>query len=243
MTEHEQQHFDMLQRGPCVTPEYAKGYYGLAWPLPGDASLDFDRWVNQRRRDKCGDGVASRYELEGFLQQQAVVPKKWMGARLGMTVASLDELLARLADIGMRPNRYIVYPDLVAESLSEDIVPNLPGLKFRTFSDHNTFCARLHADLDKVLGIKVQPLFCATSDRIGDDYRKFASHFDCITLDPLSGRHQMWLDFRKPLNLGPDRCSKLLYTENQEVMRPFCAGACEPADLERYELFLSGQHA
>jgi hypothetical protein len=157
-----------------------------------------------------------------------------------MKTASLDELLSRLDDIGMRSQRYVIYADLVAESLSEDLVPNLPGLRFRTFSDHNSFCQRLHADIEKTLGIKVQPLFCATADRL-QDWRQYASHFDCITLLPVSGRHQLWLDFRKPLNLGPDRCSRLFYAENREALRPYCAGTQEPDDLETYIQFLAGQ--
>src|SRR5580692_3143788 len=110
MTEQEQQRFDILRQGPCVPAEYVSDYYGLPWPLPDDLRPDYEAWVSHlKRRPNCGEGQVSRFELESFLQQKNVVPKKWMGARLGMKVASLDELLARLKDIGMRPQRYIVY--------------------------------------------------------------------------------------------------------------------------------------
>ena len=242
MDEHEQQRFDFLRQGPCVPVQYVRDYYGLPWPLPGDLRPDFEAWQRRLpRRVNCGEGCVSRYEVETFMQQRNVVPKKWIGARLGMKVVSLDELLSRLQDIEMRPQQYVVYADLIAESLSEDVVPKLPGLKFRTFSDHNSFCQRLHADLEKVLGIKVQQLFCATADRLQDYPRQFASNFDCITLAPVSGKHQMWLDFRKPLNLGPDRCSKLFYAENRDALRPYCAGTQEPDDLEEYIHFMAGQ--
>ena len=101
----------------------------------------------------------------------------------------------------MRRERYVVYADLIDESLPEDLATNLPGLRFHAFSDHNSFCQRLHADLEKTLQIKVHPLFCATADRL-QDRRQYASDFDCTTAEPVSGKHQMWLDFRKPLNLG-----------------------------------------
>jgi hypothetical protein len=238
----EQQRFDFLRQGPCVPSQYVRDYYGLPWPLPDDLRTDFEAWQRQlRRRVDCGEGNIPRYELETFMQQKNVVPKKWIGARLGMTVASLDQLLSGLRGIGMRPQRYVAYDDLIDESLSEELVPNLPGLRFRTFSDHNSFCERLHADLEKTLGIKVQPLFCATSDRLHDYPRQFASNFDCITLSPVSGKHQVWLDFRKPLNLGPDRCSKLFYVENRDALRPYCAGTQEPEDLEDYVQVLAGQ--
>jgi hypothetical protein len=241
MTEQEQQWFDMLRQGPCVPDGYVRDYYGLDWPLPDDVLPDYEKWLRQRNRPyNCGHGWASRYELENFLQQKAILPKKWMAASLGTDVSSLEQLLGRLDDIGMRRQRYVVYDDLIDESLPEHIITNLPGLKFRTFSDHNSFCERLHAELKEVVEIEVQPLFCATSDRIGDDPRQFASDFDCITLAPLSGKHQVWLDFRKPLNLAPDRCSKLLYAENRDELHDFCAGTQEPDDLERYLQFLAG---
>jgi hypothetical protein len=63
-------------------------------------------------------------------------------------------------------------------------------------------------------------------------------HLDCLTVEPVSATHQMWLDFRKPLNLPPDRCSKLLYVENRDLLRPYCAGTQEPEDLGEYERFV-----
>src|SRR6266436_5319085 len=101
MTGEEQYRFEMLRQGPCAPPEYFAGYYGFGWPLPDDVRADYEAWLNQlKRRHGCSDGRGSRYELESFMQQKGVVPKKWMGARLGMQVGSFNELLARLADIG-----------------------------------------------------------------------------------------------------------------------------------------------
>ena len=141
----------------------------------------------------------------------------------------------------MRPQRYVIYQDLVATSLPEDLVRDLPRLRFRLVSDHNEFCRRLHTELEKMLQIQVLPLFCETSEILGEEPKQFARDFDCMTLKPLSGRHQVWLDFRKPLNLGPDRCSKLFYAENREVLRPYRSGGRDPEDLEIYIQFLTEQ--
>ena len=150
MTPQEQRHFELLKKGPCVLVEYVNEYYGLPWPLPNDVRPDFEAWQSQlRKRATCEAGSVSRYELETFMQQKNLVPKKWMAAWLGMKDSSFEELLARLKTIGMQPQRYIVYPDLIAESLSEDLVSGLSGLRFRTFSDHNSFCERLHAELGR----------------------------------------------------------------------------------------------
>ena len=240
MTGLEQRHFEMLRQGPCVPAEYVTAFYGLPFPLPDDFRTKYETWASQRRRRPgCDKECISRYELESFMRKLKVVPKKWMGARLGMSLHSIELLLSHLEEIGMQPQRYVVYSDLISEALPEDIIPNLPSLKFRISSDHNSFCTRLHIDLDQVLGFKVEPLFCATSDRIQDYPRQFASDFDCLTLAPVSGKHQIWLDFRKPLNLPPDRCSKLFYVENREALRPYCASTEEPADLDVYAQLLA----
>lgn len=242
MNEDEQVRFDNLRNSACVPTRYITEYYGLPWPLPEDMRPDFEAWTSQLpRRVSCGEAQVSRYEVETFMQKKDVVPKKWMGARLGMTVESLNELLNGLPEIGMSSQRYVVYADLIAESLSEDLVLNFPRFRFCTFSDHNARCTRLHAEVEQVLKIKVEPLYCATSLRIGEAPRQFANNFDCITLEPLSGKHQMWLDFRKPLNLGPDRCSKLFYVENRNSLGEYFAGTQEPDDLDEYVRFLGGQ--
>jgi len=119
MTPEEEQRFNFLRSGQCVPVEYVRDYYGLQWPFQNDPLHDYEAWaVRFRRREACAGGCVPRYELEAFMQQQHVVPKKWMGARLGMTVASFDLLLAHLQDIGLRPQRYIIYPQLISEALS-----------------------------------------------------------------------------------------------------------------------------
>jgi hypothetical protein len=240
MTPDEKERFDRLREGPCVSPQYIKEYYGLPWPFEDELKQDFERWSTKvHRKNQCSEDSVSRYELESFMTQGRLVPLTWMAARLGMVPDSLRELLLHLHELGMRPQRYQVYAELISDSLSEDLVPALPGLKFRTFSDQNSFCSRLHSDLESTLGLKIQPLYCATSTRLKEYERQFASHFDCITLEPLSVKHQVWLDFRKPLNLGPDRTSKLFYVENRKVLRPYSAGSAEPEDLERYKEFIA----
>ena len=221
--------------------EYILGYYGLTWPFEGELVHDFQLWRNQAHKQiNCAQDQAPRYMIESFMQQKHVVSRKWMAARLGMTEASFNELAQRLHEIGLRPQRYVVYPRMIAESLPEDIVPALRALRFRTFSDHNSFSERLHAALLDELGLHVDPLFCATSLVMQDYPRQYANNFDCITLEPLSGRHQVWLDFRKPMNLGPDRCSKLLYFENHNALEAYRAGTREP-DLTAYEQFIGAQ--
>jgi len=243
MTLEHLQRFEMLQTGPCVPTEYLRDYYGLILPLSGPAQAAFDPYTaSLPRRTPCPADHDSRYEVEGFMSRSELRTKKWMGARLGMQTESLESVLSVLNRIGIQRTRYEVGTEFVAEPLKDDLIRSLPGLRFRTFSDHTAFCERLHAELAK-LELNIAPLYCATADRLGE-WRRYAAYFDCLTLEPLSPAHSMWLNFRKPMNLPPDRCSKLFYVENREALRPFTAGTTEPEDLDTYQQFLAGgKHA
>jgi hypothetical protein len=190
-----------------------------------------------------GDRI-SRYVIEGFLQKNRVLPRKWMAARLGLTPDYFTRLLPQMQRLLPR-NSYVVHAVLIDHNLIEDCVTNLPGLRFRTFSDHESFCSRLHEALAKELAIPNQEfhanaLWCATDQWLagnaddGDYPRRYAQHFDCITCEPLSLAHATWLDFRKPMSLSPDRCSKLTYVRYHEELERYNAGTREPDDLARY---------
>jgi hypothetical protein len=57
----------------------------------------------------------------------------------------------------------------------------------------------------------------------------FASDFDCITFEPIGLRHQVWLDFGKPINLSPDVCGIHTYARHSRLLRPFLMAGEEPA--------------
>ena len=171
------------------------------------------------------------------MQANGVVPFKWMAARLGMEERSFGRLLDELPRLGIRPQQFLAYPNagLVSESLPEYLISHLPGLRFRVFGDHNAFCRQLHIALKDTIGLDVEELFCETAKEIGD-WREYAGFFDCLTLKALSGKHAIWLNFRKPLNLEPDRCSKLFYCANHATLADIRAGNADP-DLSDYDCF------
>ncbi len=244
MTNEQEQRLQLLAHGPCITGDYVRDYYGLEWPFLAETAKELDHYHKflPRPRD-CGVGRVSRTELEGLMMRSGVESKKWMAVRLGMTVASLDELLPRLEDFGMQRSRYEFRSEFIAELLADDLVRQMPGLRVGTFGDHDAFCQRLHREL-KTIGLDVDPLFCATSKTLGESPRRYASYFDCLTLEPVSIAHTVWLDFRRPLYSLPDRCSKLLYVENRGRLRPFITGGADPDNLGQYEAFLGeAQHA
>jgi len=249
-----QHRFDMLQ-GRFVDAQYLADYYGLDG-LAGNANLltDMARYRETlRNAPNPPAGMTDRYLLEGFLQTRRLLPIKWAAARLGMNQPMLVSILDRRMDLPTPLRKeYVDYGCLVEEGLSEDLIRALPQLRFRTFYDHESFCERLHVALSLALNLAdaaVQDgkLWCAT-DRalnefgLGDYPRRYGSYFDCLTCEPLSVAHAVWLDFEKPLSLGPDRCSKLVFVRYREDLDEWVAGTRAPDDLERYEEYVAGGH-
>lgn len=237
MTAKDKKRLAMLRGGPDANLEYLKDYYGLDWPL-SDANADvFDAFLRpSHSRQKHRKGMVSRIDIEGFMALNDLLPRKWAAAQMGMTTESLGEILKKIDTIGMLRSRYEVGNEFVADSLRDDLVRHLPGIRFLVFSNHTDFCRRLHAEASKTLKVQIEPLFCATSDFLQEDPRRFAAHFDCITLQPLSTYHSLWLNFHKPLNLPPDRCSKLYYAKNKGTLSPFLLnqGAGDSKNLLKY---------
>ncbi len=254
MPENLQHRFDGLQ-GRFVDAQYLLQYYGLDG-LAGNADLlaDLSRYGGTLRNSPDSmPGMVNRYVLEGFFQARRMLPVKWAAARLGMKPTLLTAVLDRRTDLPIPIRRnYIEYGCLVEEGLSEDLIRALPQLRFRTFSDHECFCERLHSALSQALAIpdatiQEGKLWCDTDRELnevglGDYPRRYGYHFDCLTCGPLSVAHAVWLDFHKPFSLGPDRCSKLIFVRYRQDLEPWVAGTRAPDDLDRYEEYLAVAH-
>lgn len=218
---------------PCVDVEFLAQTHAISWPPDDQFSHDFATWsATLRKPPQCGEGEVHRHAFERFTQSRKLLTRAYVSARLGMQPESLDKLLLELPRIGLS-KKYEVYQGIVDESLSEDLVSSLKGLRFRTFGNHDSFCELLHEALHEALGLTIQGLFCATADELGEQ-RMYASTWDNITLRPLSVKHSVWLDFKKPLSLAPDRCSKLFFARHYDELKEYLASREEPRDLRLY---------
>jgi len=249
MNSTEARRLEML-RGRMVDEQYVRDYYGVDHIADArELREDMQAYRNSTFRSPPDEppGLFDRYVIEGFCQARGLLPRKWEAARLGLRVEMLETILQRRLELPTPLRKeYVQYGCLVEESLTEDLVRSLPDLRYRTFYDHETFCERLHWALRNSLDITEEDmwhakLWCATDATMGDlaDYpRRYASHFDSLTCQPLSLAHQLWLDFGKPLFLGADRCSRLFFVENEASLQSFVAGSAEPEGLDRYRELL-----
>ncbi len=222
MTAKEKKRFAMLSAGPGADLDYISDYYGLSWPLSGAYAGAFESFMRTAPKGRKPQGkLISRIDIEAFMVLNDLSPMKWAAARMGISAGSLGEVLKKIHNIGMLPSRYDVGDGFIADSMQDDLIRHLPGIRFRVFNDNTDFCRRLHAELQKTLSVTVEPLICATSGALGEAPVRFAYDFDCITLKPLSLHHALWLNFHKPLNLPPDRCSRQYFAKNKGMLSAF----------------------
>lgn len=233
MSPDERERLAALQQPQC-SMDFVRALYGL--DLREDEPLwrDFRFWLGRRgKSDGATDDRVNRHHLELFLQSKELLPKRWAALRVGMTEESLDVVFARLQSEGLSL-RYHASPNVVGRRLERDLTDLFNEFRFRTFADHNDFCHRLHAAFAANFAIEIEPVFCATALELGRKPPDYAHDVDAITLLPVSLRYQLWLDFRKPLSLRPDCCSKLFYFDNADALRPFLAGGRDadiPAEI------------
>jgi hypothetical protein len=237
--------YDRLQKllVNFVSFDFIDEFYGIKLGQHQKLLDDFNAWCRRNvRRDTMRGEEISRSAWESYLQAFSALPVKWAAVQFGMTEESLRTILTRFPTDSPRNHRS--WEGLVIGDLKHDFLEILPGMKHKLFANYDGFCRRLHASIleaENVFGarISVQELICETSKAMGSPL--FAHDFDAITLKPLSLPHQLWLNFGKPLNLSPDRVSKLFYVQYQKELQPYLMTSREPDGLETYKAVAQGQ--
>jgi hypothetical protein len=242
--------------GRLVSEPYVEDYYGISGLLQkADLLEDLERYRGTLEAPPAVPAASiDRYVLEGFFGASGVLPLRWAAARMGLQPPMLQRIIQHLDELPLpRAKRYLYFECLVDKDLSEDMVRYLPELRFRTFSDHESFCRQLHKALMQVLGISEEDMHAASlwceTDRelsnagMGEYPRRYGYHFDCLTCQPLSSAHALWLDLGKPLSLAPDRCSRLFFARYRDDLNPYVRLGRNPReDLERYEEYIQQGH-
>jgi hypothetical protein len=193
------------------------GLYGIR---RGDSKTE-GMWRVWRRKQIIvpGRGV-HRAALEWFFQDEGLLPLKWAAARMGTTADGLTKLLEEMLEKGLLSRDPRVTDQLVDERVVRDLTRHLPSLGDRIFGDHDDMCRWIRRAAKQDLGIKALPaLRSVPAKALGAT--DFASDFDCITFEPIGLRHQVWLDFGKPINLSPDVCGIHTYAEHPQLLSPF----------------------
>jgi len=176
-----------------------------------------------------GEIQIDRHELETFFQLNDVRPRKWAAIELAMSQDSLDQILDALvgAVLPIQPVSSISR-QLIDNKTINDLYKWFPRLRHKTFSSHSSMCKALHEAIHQEYAIDVEVLYCTTSSIIEPDEPDLAMYFDAITLEPVGLRYEIWLDFRKPVNLKPDCCSLKFYARERSVLQPFVYKGNDP---------------
>jgi hypothetical protein len=226
MTDDQRSRLDFLKVRWCPFP-FILDYYGLDFHDNHDPlHRDYHAWCEGRKMEAYRENKwLDRYWLEKFLQTRELLPKKWMATRLGMTLASLRTVLERLEKIGP-VFLYHPSPQVTSTKLPDDLWDMFPALRVYTPSTHDSFCRRLHEELEKLIGFAPEIEWCRTAAALGE--RMYAKHWDAIALEPVSVRYELWLDLKKWMTLPPDRTSLKTFAENAAELTPLLAGTEVP---------------
>jgi hypothetical protein len=209
----------------AVDDAILEGLYGIRLPEGKTEAM----WRAWRRGPIIEEstGKVRRAALEWFFQDESVLPLKWAAARIGTTSEGLTKLLQRLTQKGILVREVQPSPLLVEEKAIRDFARYFTSLKDRLFYDHSDFCRSVRAAAKSDLGLERLPrLASASAVALGE--KDFAYEFDCITYEPIGLRHQVWLDFGKPMNLRPDVCGIHTYAAHRRALDPYLMGGERP---------------
>jgi hypothetical protein len=226
MTGDQQFRLGLLKARLCPF-EFILNYYGVDFRETSDPiHRDYQAWCKGRNTEAYRENrLIDRYWLEMFLQTRNLLPKKWMATRLGMTAASLQTVLERLNEVGPA-FLYHPSPQVTGTKLSDDLWDMFPSLRFYTPNTHDSFCRRLHEELEKLIGFAPEIEWCRTAAALGK--RIYAKHWDAIAIEPVSVEYEVWLDLKKWMTLPPDRTSLKTFAENVAELTPLVAGTGVP---------------
>ena len=198
--------------------------YGLdLWDKAIESAGLFRVW-NDRRTIKSNvliEDKIDRWAFELFLQQEHYLPLKNASIRFAMSEDDFKQVISAMCDkeISMIPSslRDGIVPGLYPSSLLDDLHRKLPSMKKRLFNTETEFIACFHQAIAADLKLQVTTIYSEVSKLLNDKPHEAAREFDVITGEPLGNRHQIWLDFKKPLALRPEACSILTYTRYEDI--------------------------
>ncbi len=221
MDDTQRRRFDALMQENCGE-KLIQDLYGISRSDDTSFFLRYLVW-GQRLGVRPVDtsGRINRHMFETFLQRMKLVPVRLAGARSGMTEVAFRKTMEILAIQGITDAEFEATKCVVSEGFVRDLSNQFKALQFRTFGSHDDYCRRLQQALADEFKIEVEPLYCVTSQKLGENPADFAYEFDAITLDPIGLRYQVWLDTKKPMNLRPDVCSLWFYVREETALKQY----------------------
>lgn len=177
----------------------------------------------------------NRWFFELFLQRRELVSIRGASIRFGMDVTSFIATLESAFKKGLisKSEAEGDFPNCYRASLISDFHRRFTQIKFKIFSTNSSYIKAVHELIASQLGVKVTPIFCATSKAIGCNPVDYANSYDILTNEPMVTMFDVWLDTRKPIQLRPDSCSWSTYLRFENALKGSVLG--EPnQDMEKY---------
>lgn len=187
-------------------------------------------WAEQYRSnskvlDMEGESI-HRNLFELFLQHRGLTAVRSAAIQWGMDQVSFQQVLSASLDKGFISEAEAKgdFQDVYRASLIADFHKRFPKLERMTFVSYSGFISYLHKEIKNSLNVSVNPLFCLTSQALGEEPLEYAYSFDSITNEPMGIGFNIWLETKKPIQLRPDLCSWITYVRFEEILKDHLLG-------------------
>lgn len=221
----------ILRQGEFQSREFFVENYELT-----QAGLDkmlprVERWAARANRSAFMGQHVSRWAFERYYAHFELLSPRSAAARIGTDTSSLRRVVGYAKSLGVPPESIGEIGAGVRADFIDRLIRLFPPLANTIFGDHTQYCRTLHKALLEE-HVKVEPAIDRSSKAVANQEKgeeeDCAYHYDIVTLEPLGLRFQVWLDFKKPMDLEPDKTSAATYLQNIALLEPFVPGYARP---------------
>lgn len=189
-------------------------------PMDSRFKEKYEIWYKVKYNEKLDINNINIWRLEEYLKWQGLIQIDAAAAKLGMETNSFKTVLREYIEKYTAKTYFT--DDLVYKDVVQDITKYL-FININIFKTHSEYCKKIHDKL-KENGLKVTPLYCATSVILGESETLLSSNIDDFTGEPVSEEYSLWLDFKKPITLKPYTCSVKTYALYRGILKQYLMG-------------------
>jgi hypothetical protein len=218
----------VLVKGEFQDRDFFRQTYGLSDDSLSALEVNISAWGNRMARAFVNGAKLSRWTFERFLSEFRLFPPRQASARISVSLESIPHLIefAR-KKLGVPDTDIGVEGVAIKTSFLDGLPRFFRSLAYTTFGDHDGYCRALHGELRRE-GVSIEAVTDPTPRALGEDGDDMTYQVDVITLKPMGIRDAVWVDFSKPLDLGPDHVSLLTLAHLEHALKPYVASYALP---------------
>lgn len=177
---------------------------------------------------KDGADHFNHWHWERFLQRRELVPVIDAAAQLAMSVADfrrVTEQFMKHPGVSSVGSPWANDSNcVVRKAFLRDFHKGFESLRRTIFASHSSYIRQIHHEISEQLGIRFETRFDCTDSILGETEPRSGYYVDCLTDEPVGLGREVFLEFKKPIELAPDCCSWLTFANHKNLILPYMLG-------------------